>query len=88
MVEEQPTNNIRKELTDEDLVALQTILGNVTVTRSGMLRIMAFLVQNPDLAEKTEDLVMAVEEIAGNTKKIAEELEAIRKELPRLKAIA
>ncbi len=84
---EQPTKE-RKELTDEDLVALQTILGNVTVTRSGMLRIMAFLVQNPDLAEKTEDLVMAVEEITKNTKKIAEELEAIRKELPRLKAIA
>ena len=84
-MEEQPT---RKELTDEDFVALQSILGNVTVTRSGMLRIMAFLVQNPDWAEKTDDLVMAVEEIAGNTKRIAEELEAIRKELPKLRAIA
>ena len=79
---------VRKELTDEDFVALQSILGNVTVTRSGMLRIMAFLVQNPDWAEKTDDLVMAVEEIAGNTKKIAEELEAIRKELPKIRTIA
>jgi len=78
----------RKELTDEDLVALQTILGNVTVTRSGMLRVMAFLVQNPDLAEKTEDLVMAVEEIAKHSKKIADELEAIRKELPKIMATA
>ena len=78
----------RKELTDEDLVALQTILGNVTVTRSGMLRVMAFLVQNPDLAEKTEDLVMAVEEIVKHSKKIADELEAIRKELPKIMATA
>ena len=84
-MEEQPT---RKELTDEDFVALQSILGNVTVTRSGMLRIMAFLVQNPDWAEKTDDLVMAVEEIAGNTKRIAEELETIRKELPKIGVIA
>lgn len=74
----------RKKLSEEDIKALQDILGNITVTRSGMLRIMAFLVQNPDLAEKTSDLVFAVEQISKNTENISKELEQIRKEMPLL----
>ena len=78
----------RKELTDKDLEALQKILSNVTVTQSGMLRVMAFLVQNPDLAEKFSDLVFAVEQIAENTKNISKQLEKIAKEVPKTSEMA
>ena len=73
----QPTTH--KKLTDEDLTALQDILGNITVTRTGMLRVMAFLVQNPDWAEKTSDLVYAVEQMSENIKVISKEIVEIRK---------
>ena len=74
----------RKGLRDEDLIALQGILGNVTLTRSGMLRVMAFLVENPDLAKKGADLVFSIEQIAKNTENISKELEKLNRELPAL----
>ena len=72
---------VRKELTDADMIALQTMLGNMTLTKSGMIRVMAYLVLNKELAEDFSDLVFATEQIAKNTENISKELELIRKQL-------
>ena len=62
MVEEKK-QLIRKKLTDKDIEELSKILGNVTVTKSGMIRNMDFMVPNPELAEIFRNLGKDVAEI-------------------------
>jgi len=52
-----------KKLTEEDINALQKILGNVTVTQSGMIRNMSFLVLNPALEKKVTKLVTEIKKL-------------------------
>lgn len=64
----------KKKLDEKDIETLTKILVELTVTRSGMLRVMSYLVQNPDMTNQTLALVEAV-------KGMHEELKGLRQDL-------
>jgi hypothetical protein len=78
VIEKKQIAEQRKKLSDQDLQALSEILSNVTVTQSGMLRIMAFLVPNPDFAK-------CLDEINTSLKRIGKKLDMLEEQVPSVK---
>lgn len=70
-----PDKKVYRKLTDEDISALTEILKEVTVTKSGMLRVNVHLLLNKRLDRDFQNLTQALVDISKSMKVMTELLQ-------------
>lgn len=86
MVEDDKNRKVKKKLTEKDIEILSQVLENVTVTKSGMLRMSSFFVPNPKFDREFSEGMKAMQQIPEAIKQLTQVLTKISMDVSDIKS--